>query len=124
MISFEECGELLDEIADSLPLELYRELNGGILLRPEIRLHPKAVDNDLFILGVYVRDSLGKSIKIFYGSFVRVFPNLNKDEAKEELKKILVHELRHHNEYLAGVDDLIYYDHEKINDYLKKKSEG
>lgn len=121
MLSFEEVGEILDDIADSLPLELYRELNGGIQLKEEISIHPKAVDNDLYILGVYRRDSLGKSIKIYYGSFVRVFPHISKERAKIELEKILVHELRHHNEYLSGIDDLIYYDHDRINEYLERK---
>lgn len=122
MISFEECGNILDEIADSLPFELYRELNGGIQLLPGLRIHPKAVDNDLYILGVYIRDSLGNSIKIYYGSFIKVFPNIDSVRAKEELKKILVHEVRHHNEFLAGTDDLIYYDNDKINEYLKSKN--
>ena len=36
MISFEECGEMLDEIADSMPYELYRELSGGMSLLPQI----------------------------------------------------------------------------------------
>lgn len=121
MITFEECGQMLDDIADSLPKELYRELNGGIRLDPGLRIHPAAVNNDLYILGVYVRDNLGRSIKIYYGSFVRVFPNKTGEQAKEELRRILVHELRHHNEFLAGVDDLILYDHDRINDYLKRK---
>ena len=121
MITFEECGSMLDEIADSLPYELYRELNGGIQLRPETRIHPAALCNDLYILGVYVRDNLGRSIKIYYGSFIKVFPNKSGEQAKEELRKILVHEVRHHNEYLAGVDDLILYDNDRINDYLSRK---
>lgn len=122
MLSFEECGNILDEIADSLPFELYRELNGGIQLLPGLRIHPKAVDNDLYILGVYIRDSLGNSIKIYYGSFIKVFPSIDSARAREELKKILVHEVRHHNEFLAGTDDLIYYDNDKINEYLKSKN--
>ncbi len=120
-MTYEECGAILDEIADSLPFELYRELNGGIVLRPEQRLHPYAVNNDLFILGVYVRDNLGRSIKIYYGSIVRVFPNKTLDEYREILRKTLVHEVRHHNEFLAGADDLVYYDDEQISNYLKGK---
>lgn len=120
MISFDKCGSILDDIADSLPLDLYRELNGGILLREERKIHPLAKNNDLFILGEYVRDNLGKSIKIYYGSLMAVFYNKTEDEMKEELRKVLLHELRHHNEYLAGIDDLIYYDNERINEYLNK----
>ena len=120
-MTYEECGAILDRIADELPVELYRELNGGIILRDEARLHPYAQHNDLYILGVYVRDNLGKCIKIYYGSIVRVFPNRTLDEYREILRKTLVHEVRHHNEFLSGADDLVYYDDEQIAGYLKSK---
>ena len=42
MITFDECGAMLDEIADSMPYELYRDLNGGISLLPQLKVHPKA----------------------------------------------------------------------------------
>ena len=120
-MTYEECGYLLDDIADSLPIELYRELNGGIILRDEARLHPYAQDNDLYILGVYVRDNLGRSIKLYYGSIIKAFPNKSLDEYREILRKTLVHEVKHHNEFLAGADDLIYYDDEQISNYLRSK---
>ena len=120
-MTYEECGALLDEIADSLPAELYRQLNGGIVLLDEARLHALAQDNDLYILGLYIHDSLGRSIKIFYGSIIRVFPNKTLDEYREILRKTLVHEVRHHNEFLAGADDLVYYDDEQISKYLERK---
>lgn len=121
MITFDECGEMLDEIADSVPYELYRELNGGITLREETRLHPLAKNNDLYILGVYVHDNLGRYINIYYGSFIKVFANKSKSESYNELKRILLHEIRHHNEFLAGVDDLVLYDNEQIKNYLESK---
>ena len=40
MITFEELGEMLDEIADSMPYELYRDLNGGLSLLPQSKVHP------------------------------------------------------------------------------------
>lgn len=123
MISFEECGQMLDEIADSLPFELYRELNGGIILLPETKMHPKAVDNDLYILGEYRRGRLGKYVAIFYGSFKRIYGHLSKEAFKEKLESTLIHEIRHHNEYLAGYKDLEVYDDEKIAKYLKRKEQ-
>jgi len=120
-MTYEECGAMLDEIADSLPTELFRELNGGIVLLDEVRLHPLAQDDDLYILGIYIRDSLGRSIKIYYGSIIRVFPHKTRDEYREILRRTLVHEVRHHNEYLAGADDLVYYDDEQISRYLERK---
>lgn len=121
MITFEECAEMLDEIADSMPYELYRELNAGISLLPELKIHPKAVNNDLFILGEYIRNSLGKAIVLYYGSINRVYGGLDREQYYEKLVGILHHELRHHNEYLAGCDDLGIYDKQKIAQYLHDK---
>ncbi len=123
MISFEECALMLDEIADSMPYELYRELNGGLSLLPQTKVHPKALNNDLFILGEYKRNSLGRYIVFYYGSINRVYGKLSKEEYYKRLKKILAHEVRHHNEFLAGVDDLVLYDNQQISDYLKRKQQ-
>lgn len=111
---------MLDEIADSMPYELYRDLNGGISLLPETKLHPQALHGDLYILGEYRRNSLGNAIVFFYGSIVRVYGNVGRDELYRQLTRILHHEVRHHNEYLAGTDDLGLWDDDQILDYLKK----
>lgn len=118
MITFDECGAMLDEIADSMPYELYRNLNGGISLLPQSKVHPKALNNDLFILGEYIRNSLGNAIVFYYGSINRVYGTLDKGEYRNKLVEILHHEVRHHNEYLAGCDDLGIYDKNQIDDYL------
>ena len=120
MITFDECGAMLDEIADSMPYELYRNLNGGISLLPQSKVHPKALHNDLFILGEYIRNSLGNAIVFYYGSINRVYGTLDKEEYRNKLVEILHHEVRHHNEYLAGCDDLGIYDKNQIEDYHRK----
>lgn len=122
MLTFDECGEMLDEIADSMPYELYRDLNGGISLLPQIKVHPKARCNDLLILGEYIRNSLGNAIVFYYGSIERVYGNLPRDEIYRQLVKILHHEVRHHNEYLAGCDDLGEWDRQQIAEYLRNNS--
>ncbi len=121
MISFEECASMLDEIADSMPLELYRELNGGISIVPETKFHPVARCNDLYILGEYKRDLIGNSIVFYYGSIARVYGNLPREEFYQKMEHILHHEVRHHNEYLAGTDDLGLWDDEQIVNYLKNR---
>ncbi len=122
MVDFEECAEMLDEIADSMPFELYRDLNGGISLLPQAKLHPAALHNDLFILGEYIRNSIGNAIVFYFGSIQKVYGNLPKDKLYEQLVRILHHEVRHHNEFLAGCDDLIVYDKERIEAYLNKNN--
>jgi len=120
MYEFEEIAQMLDEIADAMRYELYRELNGGISLLPEMKIHPQALHNDLFILGEYIRNSLGNAIVLYYGSIVRVYGDVGKDEMNRQLTRILHHEVRHHNEYLAGTDELGIWDDEQILDYLKR----
>ncbi|MDP4120296.1 MAG: metallopeptidase family protein [Bacillota bacterium] len=122
MVSFDEAGEMLDTISDSLPFELYRELNGGIVLVPEFKYHPKSIENDLYILGEYHRSlDMGRYIVIYYGSFEKVFGNCSREQWYEELRKVLVHEVRHHNEGLAGYRDLEVYDEDQIAGYLASK---
>lgn len=121
MYTIDETNDILDEIADSMPFELYRELSGGIILLPQTKIHPKAIDNDLFILGEYCRSSIGQCIKIYYGSFNRIYSHLPYDQYREKLRQVLAHELRHHNETLAGCSDLVVYDHNEIAKYLERK---
>ncbi len=120
MYEFEEIAQMLDEIADSMPYELYRELNGGISLLPQAKIHPQALRNDLYILGEYIRNSLGNAIVFYYGSINHIYGHLGRDGMYRQLTRILHHEVRHHNEYLAGTDDLGIWDDEQILDYLKR----
>lgn len=120
MITFEECGQMLDKIADSLPCELYRDLNAGISLLPNIKIHPQALHGELFILGEYIRDLTGNSIVFYYGSINRIYGNLEYDEYYKKLEHIFHHEVRHHNEHLSGCDDLGICDDNEIVEYLKR----
>lgn len=90
MITFDECGAMLDEIADSMPYELYRDLNGGISLFPQLKVHPKALNNDLFILGEYIRNSLGNAIVFYYGSINRVYGSLDNEEYRKSSLKYFI----------------------------------
>ena len=112
---------MLDEIADGMPYELYRELNGGISIVPQVKYHPVARRNDLYILGEYRRDLIGNSIVFYYGSIARVYGSLPREEFYQKMVHILHHEVRHHNEYLAGTDDLGLWDDEQIIKYLKNR---
>ncbi len=122
MVTFEECAEMLDEIADSMPTELFRDLNAGMSLVPQSKLHPQSQHGELFILGEYVRSSIGNSIVFYYGSIARVYGSLPKERLYTQLEKIMHHEVKHHNEHLAGCDDLGIWDDEQIEEYLRSNS--
>ena len=123
MITIEVMEEMLDEIAAGLPVDFFRELNGGIILLPESKLHENSVGNDLYILGEYRREkNLGKYIAIFYGSFMRVYGHLSAEKLKEKLESTVKHEFRHHLEYLAGEYNLEIEDARQIAAYENSKS--
>ena len=124
MLSFEEAGALLDQIADSLPSPLVRELSGGIWLSEQTKYHPQSVpEAPLYIMGEYRRDGFGRVIVLFYGSFLARFHSAPPDVWKRELRAVLLHELTHHNESLAGLKDLEITDAINIRSYLDHLSD-
>ncbi len=122
ILSFEQVGEILDEIADSFPKEFYKELNGAVLLLSEPKHHPSAPD--LSIMGTYCRDHLGRYIEIYYGSFVELAQAEDWDETqwRERLQKTLSHEFTHHLESLAGERALEDKDADFMQEYWSRKN--
>lgn len=122
MISIDRFEALLAELADELPEAFFEELNGGIVVDPGCPQHEAAVDHDLYILGQYrVDPALGKYIVLFYGSFAHVYPYLDEPALKEEMRRVLRHEFRHHVEGRAGMRDLEVWDAEQIAAYRARK---
>ena len=121
MISIDEFEILLQEVADFLPDIFFDELNGGILLLPEVKYHPKARNMDLFVLGEYHYDSIyGRYISIYYGSFNSVYGWLSREQLKEKLEETVKHEFRHHLESKSGISDLEKLDKKQIEDYERR----
>ncbi|MBP1920231.1 metallopeptidase family protein [Youngiibacter multivorans] len=119
MVTFEEMGRILDEIADGFPEELFKELSGGIVLAPELKLNQMSMNNDLYILGEYHRGfNSGRYIVIYYGSFMKVYGYLEDTELKERLEHTLKHEFIHHLESLAGEKGLEKEDAKNLFDYI------
>lgn len=125
MITFEEAGDMLDEIATEIPPEFYQELNGGVLLLPEEKLHPEAVSGDMYILGEYNRNgNMGRYIVLYYGSFQKLHGHLAPDQFRQKLKKTLLHEFTHHWESLAGERDLEIKDAIQMEQYRRRKEQS
>ena len=123
MLDFEQAREALTTLADSLPHELYRELNGGVILLPDAIHHPKScADAPLYIMGQYHIDprGFGRYITIYYGSLVAVHTQLDDNAFVNELGKVLRHELTHHLESLAGDATLEYLDENKLAKYHRR----
>lgn len=121
MISLAEFNRILSEAADEMPPDFFDELNGGIRLLPEWKIHPEAVHGDLFILGEYHYDSvMGRYIVIYYGSFMRTYGNLEESLLRERIVHTLKHEFRHHLESMGGTKELEIEDKDQIGKYLKE----
>jgi len=117
---------MLDEIADGLPKDFYKELNGGIILSPDTKMHPESHESgNLYIMGEYHNDrkgygGLGRYIVMYFGSFVMLYPNLPPERLKAELRRVLIHEFTHHLESLAGERDLEIEDAHKLARYKQR----
>ncbi len=122
MISLERFEEITEEIAGTLPEEFFRELHGGVIVREQVKIHPAARDNDLFVMGEYHRDRyLGRFIVLYYGSFAACCGYLPEEALRERLRKVILHEFRHHLESLAGERDLEIEDARELDSYLQRK---
>ena len=104
ILSIDEVGAILDELAEEFPPEYYDELNGGILLLPEAKPDPEFPEGELYVMGQYCSDMMGKYINLFYGSFAALAKQekWTREDWEEELYDTLAHEFTHHMEGRAG----------------------
>jgi predicted Zn-dependent protease with MMP-like domain len=65
---------------------------------------------------------LGRYIAIYYGSFEKVYGNCSPEEQKEQLRRVLIHEITHHIESLAGERGLEIKDKAELEKYKQKNN--
>ena len=68
-LSFDQAGELLDELAEPFPEALFDGLNGGVNLLEDAVPDPEFPAGEMYVLGEYREDLLGRYINLYYGSF-------------------------------------------------------
>ena len=56
MVTFEQASEMLDEACEALPQEIFKDLNGGVNLLPDVK---KGEDSSI-ILGLYHHNEMGR----------------------------------------------------------------
>lgn len=118
MVTYEEAQQMLENIIDEFPSELFNNLSGGVILKEEAKLHTNSrPERPLYVMGEYHRDSIGKYITMYYGSFARVCSHYTYDEFRKKLRHTFSHELRHHIEHMAGVNTLNKFDDERMAMY-------
>ena len=122
ILSFEQAGDLLDEMAEEFPPEFYDELNGGISLLPEAKEDPEGEPGELYIMGEYCNDMMGKYINLYYGSFAALarLEDWTEEDWEDELYTTLSHELTHHMENLSGLHALDDRDAAELEEYRRE----
>ena len=123
MLTIDEVYDILDELAAELPPALFDSLNGGILLLEDEVPDPDAGE-DIFVMGEYCWDELGRYINLYYGSFAAVLADEPREVWVEELRTTLRHELTHHVEGLAGDRSLEYRDMEELAAFQSDWTDG
>ena len=128
-LTFDQAGDLLDEIAESFPQAFYTELNGGISLLPDAKADPDFPPGEMYILGEYCHDQMGRYINLYYGSFEALakLEGWTDQDWEDELYDTLAHEFTHHIEGLAGERGLEVKDEaymEQFRDRRKQRGSG
>ena len=123
MLGIGEYRRIISELLDELPEEFSRGLTGGVIVSEALVIPDYARGNDLFAMGQYQVYSGVRQIVLYKGSFDRVYPDADPEEARKLLRGILRHEFRHHLESLGGVRNstsLAAEDERKKQDYLSR----
>lgn len=115
-LTFDEVGNLLDEIAEAFPQALFDELNGGVNLLEDTVDDPAFPKGEMYILGEYCQDMMGRYINLYYGSFAALGEQEEWDAQtwRQELRITLSHELTHHMEARGGLHALDDRDAEEM----------
>lgn len=104
--SYDQMGDWLEEICEDFPDAFFIALDGGIQLNEEVLTDPDFPPGEMFIMGQYCRDLIGRSIVLYYGSFVALLSDASERKWKREIFNTVAHEFRHHLEDAAMLHDL------------------
>ncbi len=115
-LSLEKFTQLADQLVDEIPPRLCRNLNGGFSVSPQ-----KVQDGEFYTMGEYIEGGfMGCLVVIYYGSFAALLADEPYEVWEAELRDTIWHELRHHLESAAGIDDLTREEMEELRRYLQE----
>lgn len=114
---------MADRLYGEIPPALLQGLNGGILISEEARQDDADLP-DVYVMGEYIDDpfGLGNYIVLYYGSFLEVLGDAPPEVWEEELWETMLHEIRHHVELRAGVDDLDLEDLRQLEEFRRSQA--
>ena len=121
--SYETMGDWLEEISQKFPDAFFEELDGGIQLEEQALPDPEFPPGEMYIMGEYCHDMLGRYIVLYYGSFAALAEteNWTEEDWEDELYTTLAHEFTHHIEGLAGERGLEIKDELQMEQYRRER---
>lgn len=125
LLTFDQAGDLLDGLMEAFPPALFDGLNGGVHLVEDALPDPEFPQAELYIMGEYCEDLLGRYINLYYGSFAAVAEReeWTPEDWRAELRQTLSHELTHHMEGRSGLHALDDRDEEQMAAWRAKYGE-
>ncbi len=121
--SYEQMGDWLEEIAEQFPEAFFEELDGGIQLEEQALPDAAFPPGEMYIMGEYVHDLLGRYIVLYYGSFAALMEDEDEAAWKDEIFATVAHEFTHHMEETAGLHALDDKDAAFLRDALEERSD-
>ena len=116
--SYDQMGDWLEEIAARFPEAFFEDLDGGIQLEEEALTDPDFPPDEMYVMGEYVHDLLGRYILLYYGSFAALLSEEDEGGWKDEIFTTIAHEFTHHLEETAGLHALDDKDMEFLREAL------
>ena len=104
--TYDQMGDWLEEIAAQFPDAFFEDLDGGIQLEEREFPSPEFPPGEMYIMGEYVHDTLGRYILLYYGSFAALLAEEDEETWKDEIFATVAHEFTHHLEETAGLHAL------------------
>ena len=121
ILSFDQAGDLLDQMAEELPEAVFEGLNGGVSLLPDTVLDPE-LEDEVYILGEFCEDQMGRYIQLYYGSFAALAgeENWSHEDWERELRETLRQRSARLFEGLAGDSSLDRRDAEQMRQWRRR----
>ncbi len=104
--TYDQMGDWLEEIAQEFPEAFFEDLDGGIQLEEKELPDTDFPPGEMYIMGEYVHDYLGRYILLYYGSFAALLSEEDEEVWKDEIFATVAHEFTHHLEETAGLHAL------------------
>ena len=118
LLSYDQLGDLMEQEAARFPDAFFAHLNGGIRLEEEALPDPDFPEGEMYIMGEYCHDCLGRYILLYYGSFAALLAEEPEEVWRQEMFATLAHEFTHCLEDSAGLHALDDKDAQFLRDAL------